>query len=61
MKNLSLLKYFTFYSAIAFLFTGFFLIFFINDHMINDQINAIEEITHVSIDYIVEPELSPSD
>lgn len=61
MKNLSLLKYFTFYSAIAFLFTGFSLIFFINDHMINDQINSIEEVTHVSIDYIVEPELSPAD
>jgi HD-GYP domain len=61
MKNLSLLKYFTFYSAIAFLFTGFSLIFFINNHMINDIIDSIKDVTHVSLDYIVEPELTSAD
>ncbi|NOW22496.1 HD-GYP domain-containing protein [Clostridium butyricum] len=61
MKNLSLLKYFTFYSLIAFLFTGFSLILFINGHMVNDKINSMEQMTHISLDYIVEPELSSAD
>lgn len=61
MKKLSLLKYFTFYSLIAFLFTGFSLILFINGHMVNDKINSMEQMTHISLDYIVEPELSSAD
>lgn len=61
MKNLSLLKYFTFYSLIAFLFTGGSLILFINSHMINDKIDSMEQITHIALDYIVEPELSSTD
>lgn len=61
MKKLSLLKYFTFYSLIAFLFTGVSLILFINNHMVNDKINSMEQMTHISLDYIVEPELSSAD
>lgn len=61
MKKLSLLKYFTFYSLIAFLFTGFSLILFINGHMINERIDSIEQMTHMALDYIVEPELSSTD
>jgi hypothetical protein len=38
MKDLPLLKYFTFYSLIAFIFTGVSLLLFINSHMINSKI-----------------------
>lgn len=61
MKNLPLLKYFTFYSLIAFIFTGVSLLLFINSHMINSQINSMEQVTHLALDYIVEPELSIHD
>lgn len=61
MKKLLLLKYFTFYSLLAFLFTGGALILFINGHMVNEQINSIEQITHIALDYIIEPELSSND
>lgn len=61
MKNFSLLKYFTFYSLIAFIFTGVSLILFINSHMVNDKINSIEQMAHISLAYIVDPELSSTD
>lgn len=61
MKNLPLLKYFTFYSLIAFIFTGVSLLLFINSHMINSKINSMEHVTHLALDYIVEPELSIND
>lgn len=61
MKKLSLLKYFTFYSLIAFLFTGISLTLFINNHMVNDKIDSMEQITNIALDYIVEPELSTTD
>jgi HD-GYP domain-containing protein (c-di-GMP phosphodiesterase class II) len=61
MKKLSLLRYFAFYSLISFLFTGVSLILFINRHMTNERIDSMEQITHVALDYIVEPELSSTD
>ena len=61
MNKLPLLKYFTIYSLIAFLITGFSLILFINSHMINERIDSIEQMTHLALDYIVEPELSTED
>ncbi|MGV8980673.1 hypothetical protein [Clostridium sp.] len=61
MKKLPLLRYFTFYSLIAFTFTGVSLLLFINSHMVNSQIITMEHITHLALDYIVEPELSIND
>jgi len=61
MKKLPLLKYFTFYSLIAFLFTGVSLLLFINSHMVNDKIDFMEQMTHIALEYIVEPELSTTD
>lgn len=61
MKKLSLLRYFAFYSLIAFLLTGVSLILFINRHMTNERIDLMEQITHIALDYIVEPELSSTD
>jgi len=61
MKKLPLLKYFTFYSFIAFIFTGVSILLFINSHMINDQIDSMKRMTHLTLYYIVEPELSPKD
>ena len=61
MKNLPLLRYFTFYSLIAFLFTGVSLILFINSHMVNDKIDSMEQVTHIALDYIINPELSSTD
>ena len=61
MKKLPLLRYFTFYSLIAFLFTGVSLVLFINNHMINERINSMEQMSHLVLYSIVEPELSPND
>jgi hypothetical protein len=61
MKNLPLLRYFTFYSLIAFLLTGVFLILFINSHMVNDKIDSIEQLANLTLYSPVAPELSPKD
>lgn len=61
MKRLKLLRYFTIYSLIAFIFTGAAIVLFITTHMKNDKINSIEQIAHLAIHYIIEPELSSSD
>lgn len=61
MNKLPLLKYFTFYSLIAFLFTGTSLILFINSHMVNERIESMEQMTHLSLYSIIEPELYPND
>jgi len=58
MRKLPLLKYFTFYSLVAFIFTGVSLLLFINSHMINEQINSMEQLTHLTLTDIVEPEFS---
>lgn len=61
MKKLKLLKYFTIYSLIAFIFTGTVLVIFIANHMKNDKINSIEQITHLTLYSIIEPELSSNE
>ena len=61
MRNLPLLKSFTFYSLIAFLFTGISIILFINNHMVKDKIDSIRQLAHVTLYCTVEPELSPKD
>ena len=61
MKKLPLLRYFTFYSLIAFLFTGVSLILFINNHMVNERIDSMEQMSHLVLYSVVEPELSQND
>ena len=61
MRRLKLLSYFTAYSLIAFIFTGAAIVLFMTTHMKNDKINSIEQVTHLAIHYIIEPELSSSD
>ncbi|KZL92908.1 HD-GYP domain-containing protein [Clostridium magnum] len=61
MRSLKLLRYFTIYSLIAFIFTGVAIVLLITTHIKNDKINSIEQVTHLAIHYIIEPELSSSD
>jgi len=61
MRKLTLLKYLTFYSLIAFLYTGVSFILFINNHMVDERIDSMQQMTHLTLYYIVEPELHPKD
>lgn len=61
MRRLKLLRYFTIYSVIAFILTGTAIVLLMTTHMKNDKINSIEQMTHLTIHYIIEPELSSSD
>ncbi|WP_411682860.1 hypothetical protein [Clostridium thailandense] len=61
MRRLKLLRYFTIHSLIAFILTGTAMVLLMTTHMKNDKINSIEQMTHLTIHYIIEPELSSSD
>jgi putative nucleotidyltransferase with HDIG domain len=61
MRKLQLFKYFIIYSLVAFIFTGALLVFFVDNHMKSTEINSIEQMTHLTLHYIIEPELSSSD
>lgn len=61
MRSLKLLRYFTIYSLIAFIFTGAAIVLFMSTHMKNDKINSIEQAAHLAIHYIIEPDLSSND
>jgi len=61
MKRKSLLKSFTFLSFLAFFITGIILVLFLNQHMKNDKIESVEKTVHMTLHYIVEPELTEND
>lgn len=61
MRRLKLLRYFTIYSLVAFILMGTAIVLFTTTHMKNDKINSIEQISHLTIHYIIEPEISSSD
>lgn len=57
----SLFKHFIIFSSIAFIFTGTVLGILVSSHIRNDQIKNIEELTSLTIDTIIKPEMSPQD
>lgn len=61
MGRLSLVKYFTVFSLIAFILTGTVLGFFISNHIRNDMLDNITEITGLSLNAFLVGELKPID
>ncbi|WP_161496713.1 HD-GYP domain-containing protein [Clostridium thermosuccinogenes] len=61
MRRLSLLRYFTIYSLIAFVITGVVLSFFISNHIKNDQLENTREITRLTLNALLKKELAPDD
>lgn len=61
MRKLSLLRYFTIFSFIAFVITGIALGFFISNHIKNDQLENTKEITRLTLNAFLKTELTPDD
>lgn len=61
MKNISLLKYFTIFSLIAFIITGIALGIFISAHISNDKLHNIKDLTLFTLDSVIKPELPVED
>ncbi len=61
MKKFSLLRYFTIFSAIAFVITGTILGYFISNHIKNDKLKNTKDITTLTLNVILKSELSPQE
>lgn len=61
MKKFSLFKKFTIYSLIAFIITGTVLGYFISNHIKNDKLKNVKDLTAMALDSYIKPELSPTD
>lgn len=61
MKKLSLLKYFTTFSFIAFVITGIVLSFFISNHIKSDQLENTKEVTRLTLNVFLKKEFASDD
>jgi hypothetical protein len=61
MKNHSLLKRFTLLSFFPFLITGVILSFFVSSHIREEKIQNVIDLSHLTLDTLLLPELSTED
>lgn len=61
LQKISLFKRFTVYSLIAFIITGTVLGLFISNHIKNDKIQNVKDITLLTLDTLIKPEFTPNE